>query len=185
MAFPYVKTNWIAGVTAWSAALFNHLETQFDDVIALLTTRGDIIYRGAATWERLAKGTLGQVLTQGADDPAWATKGLTVAETEVFSGNSPNAWTDLDLSAVVGTNLALVLLKIYTSVASRPTAVRKNGDADEFWANDVEAAGSAFSYHKSTIHYAYVVATDANGIIEWKMSAVTANTTIDVIAYIV
>ena len=36
------------------------------------TTRGDIIRRGASANERLAKGTAGQVLTMGADDPAWA-----------------------------------------------------------------------------------------------------------------
>ena len=37
-----------------------------------LTTRGDIIRRGASADERLAKGTEGQILTMGADDPAWA-----------------------------------------------------------------------------------------------------------------
>ena len=36
------------------------------------TTRGDIIRRGASADERLAKGTSGQILTMGADDPAWA-----------------------------------------------------------------------------------------------------------------
>ena len=36
------------------------------------TTRGDIIRRGASADERLAKGSAGQVLTMGADDPAWA-----------------------------------------------------------------------------------------------------------------
>lgn len=39
----------------------------------ILTTRGDLIYRGASDWGRLAKGAAGQVLTQGASDPAWAT----------------------------------------------------------------------------------------------------------------
>lgn len=39
---------------------------------SLLTTRGDIIYRNATVPARLAKGTVGQVLTMGADDPAWA-----------------------------------------------------------------------------------------------------------------
>lgn len=38
----------------------------------LLTTRGDIIYRNATVPARLGKGTAGQRLTQGADDPAWA-----------------------------------------------------------------------------------------------------------------
>ncbi len=39
---------------------------------SLLTTRGDLPYRGASTWQRLAKGTAGQVLTMGADDPTWS-----------------------------------------------------------------------------------------------------------------
>ena len=36
-----------------------------------LTTRGDVLYRGASAVARLAKGTEGQVLGQGANDPAW------------------------------------------------------------------------------------------------------------------
>ena len=36
------------------------------------TTRGDIIYRGASAHARLAKGTQGYVLKQGANDPEWA-----------------------------------------------------------------------------------------------------------------
>ena len=39
---------------------------------SLLTTRGDIIYRDASAAARLAKGTSGQILRQGADDPAWS-----------------------------------------------------------------------------------------------------------------
>lgn len=34
--------------------------------------QGDILYRGASAWSRLAKGALGYVLSQGANDPAWA-----------------------------------------------------------------------------------------------------------------
>ena len=34
-------------------------------------TRGDILYRGATTWQRLPKGTSGYVLSMGADDPQW------------------------------------------------------------------------------------------------------------------
>ena len=36
------------------------------------TTRGDIIYRGASADARLAKGTAGHYLKQGANDPEWA-----------------------------------------------------------------------------------------------------------------
>ncbi len=42
------------------------------DIVAILTTRGDIIYRNATVPARLAKGTNGHVLTMGADDPAWS-----------------------------------------------------------------------------------------------------------------
>ena len=35
------------------------------------TNRGDIIYRGASADQRLAKGSAGQVLKMGADDPEW------------------------------------------------------------------------------------------------------------------
>jgi hypothetical protein len=50
------------------------LEGQIAALIAsVLTTRGDIIYRDDTTAARLAKGTTGQFLKQGADDPEWAT----------------------------------------------------------------------------------------------------------------
>ena len=38
---------------------------------SVLTTRGDIIYRGASAPARLPKGTEGMVLKQGANDPIW------------------------------------------------------------------------------------------------------------------
>ena len=47
---------------------------------ALLTTRGDILFRGASVAERLAKGTAGQLLKQGANDPEWATVGAPTKE---------------------------------------------------------------------------------------------------------
>lgn len=39
---------------------------------SVLTTRGDIIFRNATVPARLGKGTTGQILRQGTDDPAWA-----------------------------------------------------------------------------------------------------------------
>ena len=39
---------------------------------AISGVRGDMIYYGASGWTRIAKGTLAQVLTQGASDPLWA-----------------------------------------------------------------------------------------------------------------
>lgn len=45
---------------------------QVKDWVTKLTTRGDLMYRGASDNARLAKGTLGQWLRQGADDPEWS-----------------------------------------------------------------------------------------------------------------
>lgn len=56
---------------------------------SLLTTRGDIIRRGAAAAERLAKGTQYQVLQAGANDPEWAA--LNLAQAAAVTGILPAA----------------------------------------------------------------------------------------------
>ncbi len=56
--------------------------------INTLTTRGDMIYRNATVPARLAKGNSGDVLTMGADDPAWAVPaaaGATSAEALAYA----------------------------------------------------------------------------------------------------
>jgi len=194
MAFPYVPNyggNWQTGAgggTPITEAALDNLETQFASVIALLTTRGDIIYRGAATWERLVAGAAGTILEMGASDPAWgaAPARMTIAETEVYSAATPgvSAWTDLDLSAVVGANPALVLLKVQAGAGCQ-WAVRKNGDTDEFFSAGAEMIGAAKGYTAAANHFdVLIVATDAAGIIEWEASAGVAAATIDVMAYI-
>ena len=60
------------------------------DVTFTLTTRGDIIYRGATAWNNLAKGTAGMTLIQGANDPAWGTLGLTYGGTGISSAAVTN-----------------------------------------------------------------------------------------------
>jgi hypothetical protein len=62
----YVLTDGGAGADpAWAtlATLLNQI----------LTTRGDLLYRGSGDAARLAKGSQYSVLSMGADDPAWAT----------------------------------------------------------------------------------------------------------------
>ena len=184
MAFPYVPHVWVPG-NVLSVARMNNLEAQFQSIIDLLTTRGDIIYRGAATWERLPKGAvLGQFLRQGANDPAWSSV-ITLAETEVFNGTSPNpsAWTDLDLSAVVGVNTAFVILRFYNAnAAARYTGFRMNGETevsifDQGPFSTEQIGGTSFGYG--------LCLTDTSGVIEWYYTeANQANVTIDVIAHI-
>lgn len=69
-------SNWIAtgfGTTAGTVAQGNDGRIAGAMQASLLTTRGDILIRGTSAPQRLAKGTTGQVLTMGADEPAWAT----------------------------------------------------------------------------------------------------------------
>ena len=128
------------------------------------------------------------LLGAGAAEPTEVSPGaaLTVAETEVFSGTSPTAWADLDLSGTIGANPALVLLKILYPVNTQWLAVRKNGDADDFFgAGTPQMAGCAiFETYGTDKFYVVLVATDNAGIIEWISTAAQAGTTIDIIAYI-
>ncbi len=113
---------------------------------------------------------------------------LTVSETEVFSGTPPAAWTDLDISAVVGTNVALVLLKVGRG-ANDPGEVvfRKDGDTDDFFYSGSLAGHGVASADMLTngIHTAYMVATSGLGVIEWKASNAVAGITVDVIAFVI
>jgi hypothetical protein len=45
--------------------------TNGTDLTSTLTTRGDIVYKGASALTRLPKGTAGYYLKQGANDPEW------------------------------------------------------------------------------------------------------------------
>ena len=65
--------------------------------------RGDILYHGATDYARLAKGTSGQVLTMGANDPAWAAAGGGKINQVIIASNS----TLLDLSSDTYTDSGL------------------------------------------------------------------------------
>ena len=116
-----------------------------------------------------------------------ASASLTVAETEVYNAAAPVAWTDLDLSGTIGSQASLVLLKL-TCAANQDTyyAVRKNGDADEFYRAQTQPMGVAigFVYTGSYVHHiTLLVATDTNGVIEWKAGG-NDTVVIDIIGYI-
>jgi len=66
------------------------------DLTSTLTTRGDIVYKGASALTRLPKGTAGYYLKQGANDPEWSAvaSGNTVKLAQVEpSANSTGAVT--------------------------------------------------------------------------------------------
>ena len=112
---------------------------------------------------------------------------VTVAETEVFaSAAGPIAWTDLNLSAVVGVQSAVVLLKIARiAVANAVFAVRKNGDTEEYFTtNPTDGTGIGMACSNTFNGYVVVMcATDSNGVIEWKVEAAGTTWTVDIIAW--
>jgi len=93
---------------------------------------------------------------------------LTICNTEVFSGGQPASWTDLDLSAVVGSNKALVILAIDKDLGSGVFACRKNGDTRAYY--DDNAVGGCNLVDTTNADNYTVVLTDNSGIIEWRVS---------------
>ena len=99
-----------------------------------------------------------------------------------FDGTAPTSWTVLDLSSIVGTKNALVLLKV--EGLTDPKAFRQNGynydvsvDASFHGVNLAYAMGAG-------IYHSTFVTTDSTGKIEWMSSTGSANTKIYIIAYI-
>lgn len=152
----------------------------------VLTDDGDLLIHNADRPTRLEKGVVGRVLAMGANRPEWSTlAGALIAfpNTEVFdgSGNTPNAFTELDMSAVVGANSAVVLLRIYEGVNDAGTiAFRKNGeavDSDKYGCAGTDTLGA------SSIIYLIIV-TDNAGKVEWKCQNTVLLVTVTVEAYI-
>ena len=107
---------------------------------------------------------------------------LTYSGTNVYSATAPTSWTDLDLSSVVGSNRAIVLLKVHnTSVAYNTIALRTNGDTDEYYNGTY--FGSPSLFRLATLCCTVTVQlTDATGKIEIRASG-AAGTDIDVLVY--
>lgn len=71
---PITSLDVLANITGGSAVPIPNTMTAILDA-ALGSTQGNILYRGASVWQVLAPGTNGQVLTQGASTPSWASTG--------------------------------------------------------------------------------------------------------------
>jgi hypothetical protein len=74
------------------ATLKTYFDSLYGDMDNPMTTAGDVVYGGTSgTPTRLAKGTEGQVLTQGATNPEWADASGGVPSYNVFT--SSGTWT--------------------------------------------------------------------------------------------
>lgn len=94
----------------------------------------------------------------------------------VYSDAGVETYTDLDLSAKVGSNSALVILKVATNHAGGHTlAFRRNGDSSTFATVSITDAISSY----------VTVPTDSSGIIEWiRTSGANGTITINLEGYI-
>lgn len=140
------------------------------DVISniLLTTRGDIIYRNATVPARLAKGTEGQVLAMGANDPAWADPINTTSDWKGSFNWDTSAYTiaETDISALFSTNLALTTRRKY-SVKLDLTTVEADASFDSLYlAIKEKIDGTNYrAIDRKTVLKADIAATAEPGII--------------------
>ena len=136
---------------------------------SILTTNGDIYTRSGGMLTRLGIGAAGEFLKVSAGLPAWGgAASVKTGVTQVFSDIAPTAWTDLDLSPTIGAKYSLVFLSVVTNSTLTKVAVRCNGDTINYsLADTTTESGCAISRLKSTGGDVLVVATDANGIMEW------------------
>ena len=110
------ELSYVKGVTS---AIQTQLGGKITDP---MTTRGDIIFRNATVPARLAKGTAGQVLTMGADDPEWA---------DASSGGT-SLWTAITATRVSNTTC---------TVTGDQTAIFKKGMIVRWQESGVDKVG--------------------------------------------
>ncbi len=110
--------------------------------------------------------------------------------TQVFgdpAADAPTSFTDLDLSSVVGSNHALVLLKFIDTEGGNTFRVRQNGDTTDSATTQSSSAGygaqSGFSGGANLAVY-LMCATDGSGIIEIDAFTGSRDTDIFVVGYI-
>jgi len=96
----------------------------------------------------------------------WIHSGVKVYDNAV----APMAWTDLNLSSVIGKNRALVFLKFKNryNELSNVIHLRSNGDTANVATSSVFAGANniVMISHGYIAHL--VMETDENGIVEWK-----------------
>lgn len=104
--------------------------------------------------------------------------GIVFCDTEVYNANAPAAWTDLDLSGVVGSNNALVMLRVRNNqvLMGHNISFREDDTVDVSGARITMATADAWI---GTVW----LKTDASGVIEWKSSAAGRATIVNLIAY--
>jgi len=112
---------------------------------------------------------------------------LTQSDTEVFNATmgAATTWQDLDLSGVVGSNVALVMIKITIGAGGANSyAIRRNGDADQMYGGANQGMACASNFGAVTFQI-LMCFTDGSGVIEHICNQNANACVVDLIGYIV
>lgn len=119
------------------------------------------------------------------DDQITANKTAWEPASDVAHDNTaaPTTWTDLDLSSIVGSNKALVYLKVYSTTSQHRFYFRLNGETDDWTTHDQGGCAGVMVKNGGTAAGAVIVPCDANGKVEWYASS-NAACTVTVLGYV-
>lgn len=105
------------------------------------------------------------------------------------AADAPSTWTDLDLSAVVGSNYAMVFLKIIDTEGGNTFRVRPNGDTSDSADGSQSSSagyGASAGYNGATGRAVYLIGTtDSSGVIEWDAYTAARDTDVWVVGYVI
>lgn len=123
------------------------------------------------TWSKVFDSVQWTDLTDGGTTTLHKHELIAFPHTQVFDGTSPAAYTDLDLSSVVGANSALVYLRVKSGSVPTQVEFRRNGETEEVDAAPAAGHGTdALELTDSAAINHILVETDEDGIVEWKVS---------------
>lgn len=172
----YYVSCYYDGHRAW---MYVTVEASYSDV---LQARGDMITRGAGAAKRLPKGSEGEFLKMGADEPEWAAAGgwifYELAGQQNHQVSSTSTWEDWDLSAIVpaGTKAVLVEIKIHYS-SNQVSGVRQNGSAQ----SRIQSTGTPTATHE--VFRDITTLVDDNRVIECYGSLASAYLHFSILGY--
>jgi hypothetical protein len=187
------------GATQLSTAINSRLNASLTNLAAnsVGTTQ---ITNGAVTFAKLdgvstnvSTTSQTNIVTEGAVKDYADTKSVTEAKnyamqysgSVVYTGVLQNTFTELDLSATVGTNRAFVHLRFINPSGNLDAEVRQNGITLDVVSGYNSNQGTIGGFAGANCHFELSTITDTNGIIEMKYTsyAGVTNTTVSVMCY--
>ena len=165
-------------------ANFVDLDTTKADLASPTFTGTPNLPTGTVAVTQSASDNSTKVATTAYVDTSIAASGnVSLSTATVFStANAPTSWTDLDLSATIGTATRIVMLRVNNenSGTNITYAFRPNGDTRDYY-YATGAAASLLTLNTDDTGIA-IVKTDSAGVIEWQASG-AQSTSINLMAY--